>query len=209
MKSQILVVDDESRVRLALRTRLSRLGCEVVEAENLDQARRLLREHGHRISVVVLDLRLVSGAEEAGEESGLRFLRDESASVHACAECKRLHFSPDVIVLTAFASVPSCRAAFLAGITDYLDKNDTNVWKALEARVRDALASDRTDALHLSQRWFEDHFDEVLARYGGQVVALRGEEILAASAAVGQVRAALRERGVRDEDCLLVAVPKG
>ncbi len=81
-----LVVDDERPVRTATADMLASLGYEVVQAESGRRAIDLLREHGRRVKVVLLDLTM---PEMSGEQA-LRELRT------VCPETR-------VIVLTGYA----------------------------------------------------------------------------------------------------------
>lgn len=201
MQKKVLVIDDEKNVRLALRTRLSQLGCTVIEADGPGSGRELLAEHRHDLVLVILDLRLLKATEEEGEESGLEFLKERLVGAEACRDCKRMHFSPDVIVFTAWPSFPSCRAAFLAGVVDYIDKSSRNAWEDLEDRVRDTLDPAERRA---ARDWLEDHFGEAMEEHRGTIIALKGPKIVASAPTLAELRKVLADQGLRDEDCLLV-----
>ena len=75
--SRVLLVEDVTAMRLYLRLALERTGAEVIEAENLEQARRWLR-CGERPTSVLLDLELPDG-------HGLDLLREVPAGVPVAA----------------------------------------------------------------------------------------------------------------------------
>jgi two-component system, NtrC family, response regulator AtoC len=125
--SKILIVDDEAQVRLALRTRLAKFGADILEADSLAAAKSVLLQYRGDVCLVILDLHLVAAHEQEGQESGLQLLREHLGATFACIDCGHLRFNPNVIVLTAYPSVRSCRAAFMAGAFDFLDKNDPDV----------------------------------------------------------------------------------
>ncbi len=206
MGSKVLVVDDEPRVREALRLRLEHMGCEVIEADSRAKAEEVVSGHRPEIGLVILDLRLESLSEEDGSESGLRFLEERLTLQMMCSECGVAEFMPRVIVLTSYPNWPSCRKAFLAGVFDYLDKNDPGVWDILLEAVKNAL---RQPSLRtLSLRWIEDHFDEVQSRYGGRILALRGEEVVAEGPTLEEVGRIMTEKSLSRQDCFLVQVPE-
>ncbi|MDP6523710.1 MAG: response regulator [Kiritimatiellia bacterium] len=207
MATRILIVDDEAQVRLALRTRLARFKCDILEAEDLLSAKSVLSQHREEIRLVILDLRLVTAQEEEGQESGLHLLREELGATLACVDCGRLSFSPNVIVLTAHPSVRSCRAAFLAGAFDFLDKNDPNVWDSLIERVGAALNRPRGGPLYAARKWIEAHFEELISSHAGETIAMEGENIVAASSTLDEVREELSKKHIRPGDCLIVTVP--
>jgi NtrC-family two-component system response regulator AlgB len=99
----ILVVDDEKRIRSTLRLCLQALGCRVEEAANGPAVRVALERH--TFDLVLLDLRL-------GEENGLDLLplilaRNPSA---------------DVVIITAFAAIETAVQAIQTGARSYLPK---------------------------------------------------------------------------------------
>lgn len=208
MKAKVLVIHDHADVRLALRRELATLNCDLLEAATVEEARRLLAEHRHELSVVILDLRLVALAEKEGQESGLKLLKEELLSTRACLGCGGLRFNPDVIVLTAWPNVESCREAFLAGALDYLDKNDPNVWEKLLESAKKALERPRLSALFESRKWVESQFKYLLEKFGGQTVAIRDEQVVEAAGSFDELKAKLKSRELREEDHLLVAIGK-
>jgi len=205
MKPKVLVVDDESNVRLSLRRVLSSLDCEVLEAGTFDEAKRLLPHHWHEFRVVILDLRLVAAEEKEGQESGLLLLEEEPFG-QVCMGCLRVRFNPSVIILTAWPNVPSCRAAFLAGALDYLDKNEEKVWELLMERVKQALEASRGNTLIEARKWTEEHYGEILRDYTGQTIALDGKQVAEFASTLEELKAKLGGRRLHPEDFLLITV---
>ena len=210
MSKRLLIIDDEANVRLALRSRLSKLDCDVLEAATLEDATQLIIQHKRDLRVVILDLRLVAAQEEEGRESGLRLLKEELASPQICVERGLSRVSPgvSVIVLTAYPNVQSCREAFLAGAMDYLDKNDACVWDVLLDRVSLGLEHSKEQMMFAAKAWIDSHRDEVLREYTDQTLALRGENIVAAARSLDELKESLRGRGLNPDDCLFVTISK-
>ena len=103
--ARILVVDDERRIRFAIRSCLEAEGYEVFEAadgnEALDVALRVAPD------VMILDLAMPN-------LDGMRTLR-ELHSVHG-------QLKPRVIMLTAFASMPAAASAIALGASVFVEK---------------------------------------------------------------------------------------
>src|SRR5262249_51792036 len=103
MRMDILLIDDESGLRRTMRLTLENMGHRVAEAASGAQTRDLLREH--RFDVAFLDVRL-------GRETGLDLLPVLLQSPDP----------PDVVVVTAYASIDSAVEAMRRGAFDYLPK---------------------------------------------------------------------------------------
>src|SRR6185503_18878202 len=103
MKPVVLIVDDESSARYGMKRALETEGYSIVEAENLESARRAVETHSP--NVVLLDVRLAS-------ESGLDFL-PQLASRQS---------PPLGIVVTAHGSERMAVQAIKLGAYDYLAK---------------------------------------------------------------------------------------
>lgn len=100
---QVLVIDDEPRIRNSLTVCLEGEGCEVTEASNCEDALSEIR--GYSYDLVFLDLRLPG-------TSGMDFLPellDEQPHL-------------EVLVITAHSSIDSAVEAMRRGATDYLPK---------------------------------------------------------------------------------------
>ena len=61
-RATILIVDDEPELRNILSVGLGEYGHEVLEAENVEQAQRILRAHGE-VDIVISDVRMPGGAD--------------------------------------------------------------------------------------------------------------------------------------------------
>jgi len=102
----ILLVDDEAKIRTLLTKALIEDGNEVVATESGREARRLL---GQRLFDVLLVDNLMP------DMTGLDLIRDLAA---ATSENER----PQVLMMTAHATVESAIAAMKLGALDYLQK---------------------------------------------------------------------------------------
>src|SRR5712691_7071323 len=99
----ILLIDDEAGLRRTLRLTLESMSHRVLEAASGTQARELLNRH--RFDIIFLDVRL-------GREAGLDLL----------PLLLQQPGPPDVIVVTAYASIDSAVEAMRRGAFDYLPK---------------------------------------------------------------------------------------
>lgn len=100
---RILVVDDEMRIRRALKHCLERDGHTLTSVANADAARQAMHDGAYH--VVFLDLRL-------GAESGLDLI----------PELLDLHADLSIIVITAHATIGTAVEAMRRGASDYLPK---------------------------------------------------------------------------------------
>lgn len=108
MPTKILVVDDETRLR-SLLARLLRLeDYEVLEAENIQSGLALLRQHTD-VKVVLLDVRLPDG-------NGLETI----------PKVKQINSNIEILLLTAYGTIPDSVQAIKNGAFDYLVKGDDN-----------------------------------------------------------------------------------
>jgi DNA-binding NtrC family response regulator len=101
--ARVLVVDDEQKITKLLEGDLADVGHHVTTANDGETAVRLLRTK--RFDVVVTDLRL-------GAVDGLAVLRAAKESDDSIV----------VLLMTAYATVPSAVAAMRDGASDYLEK---------------------------------------------------------------------------------------
>jgi len=99
----VLVVDDDAAVRQTCCTIAEGMGCAVVGAGTITQARRILKLR--KVDVVLLDLKLPDGG-------GLALLEQVNS----------LYPETAVVVMTAFATVSSAVEAMRIGARDYLTK---------------------------------------------------------------------------------------
>jgi NtrC-family two-component system response regulator AlgB len=102
-RMDILLIDDESGLRRTMRLALESMGHRVTEAASGAQTRDLL--HQNRFDVAFLDVRL-------GRETGLDLL----------PLLIQQPSPPDVVVVTAYASIDSAVEAMRRGAFDYLPK---------------------------------------------------------------------------------------
>ncbi len=102
-KVKILVVDDEAIVRESLRDWLSDVGYEVLTAENGPQALEIIQKEEPRI--VIADL-VMPGMD------GLELLK----------MAKEISPSIEVIIITAYGSIPTAITAMREGAYDYIEK---------------------------------------------------------------------------------------
>ena len=146
MKSTVLVVDDEEKLRRVVELQLKTAGFEVEQAGSAEDALKL----ADRADVILTDLRLPG-------ISGLELL----------ANLRRQDSHTPVIVMTAFGSIETAVEAMKAGAVDFLPKPFsldhlmTVVNKALELRtLRD---ENRQLRAELGQRY---EFDNIVGRSG-------------------------------------------
>jgi two-component system, NtrC family, response regulator AtoC len=121
MAPRILVVDDERLIRWSLEQTLVKAGYDVETAENGAATARVLREDAP--DLVLLDLKLP-------DTDGIQVLRD----------LKESHPDIQVVIMTAYADVPTAVEAMRLGAYDYIakpidfDNLGVTLRNALEAR---------------------------------------------------------------------------
>ena len=118
----ILIVDDDSAVRLSLRILLRRQGYETCEASSPEEAVALVRSTA--VDLVLLDMNY--SRKTSGEE-GLILLR----------QIKIFRPEAQVILMTAWGSIPLAVEGIHAGAFDFITKPWNNV--ALMQRIETAL----------------------------------------------------------------------
>jgi DNA-binding NtrC family response regulator len=103
MKERLLIVDDETNVRLSFRMTLETEGYEIFEASSGEQAAQLLAKHS--FALAILDLRMpgMDGLELLAKmrESGIRV---------------------PAMIVTAYSDVPHAVKAMKLGAIDFLQK---------------------------------------------------------------------------------------
>jgi two-component system response regulator AtoC len=163
MKSTVLVVEDEEKLRRVVELQLKTAGYDVEQAGTAEEAIKL----ADRADVIITDLRLPG-------ISGLELLQ----------QLRSQDLRTPVIVMTAFGSIETAVEAMKAGAVDFLPKPFsidhlmTVVGKALEMRaLRD---ENRELRAELSQRY---EFDNII----GRSAAMR--EIFATIERVARTRA--------------------
>src|ERR1700751_2148225 len=103
MRPRILIVDDETNVRLNYRITLEMEGYEVTEAASASQALHELIEHD--FSVAILDMRLPG-------MDGLALL----------AKMREVGITVPAMIVTAYSDVPHAVRAMKLGAIDFLQK---------------------------------------------------------------------------------------
>jgi two-component system, NtrC family, response regulator AtoC len=102
--ARVLVVDDESNLRLVVRKELTRLGHEVEVASDGEEAWQLLEEKDFEVMLTDINMPRMNGIEL------LRRLRENHQN------------PPEVIMLTGYATMESAIEAMKLGAYDYLMK---------------------------------------------------------------------------------------
>jgi DNA-binding response OmpR family regulator len=104
MNKRILIVDDETNVRLNFRTTLETEGYEIFEARSGEEAVQLLAEH--TFALAILDIRMPTGMD------GLELL----------AKMQESGIRVPAMIVTAFSDVPNAVKAMKLGAIDFLEK---------------------------------------------------------------------------------------
>jgi DNA-binding NtrC family response regulator len=144
--ANILVVEDEPRMRRLLEISLGEEGHSVHTAEDAETGLKILRRNS--IDLAVTDLKLPG-------MNGLEFLE----------EIKRLNASTPVVVMTAYGSVETAVEAMKAGASDYVLKPFTMAEMKLvitkELDVQKVREENRSLREALGKRY---HFHNIIAR---------------------------------------------
>jgi two-component system response regulator AtoC len=165
--SSVLLVDDEPKIRQALEAALRDERYEVVAASNARDALRLL---GRRFfDVLVIDNMMP-------EMTGLDLLRELAA---ATAE----HDRPQVVVMTAYATIESAIEAMKLGAFDYLQK-PFEIDELLVV-VRRALDHGQ---LRLRHRYLLSERDEEFSHYGIVGRSRRMQEVIGTAELVAETK---------------------
>src|ERR1039457_4987499 len=124
-RSLVLVVDDDTALRLLMRESLEQAGFEVVEAEDGSKALQSFTERLSEIVLMDVEMPNMDGFE-------------------ACAALRRLRHGQDtpVLMVTGHDDVDSVHRAFEVGATDFQAKPIN--WALLGYRVRYILRASRT-----------------------------------------------------------------
>ena len=103
---QVLIVDDESDIRELINMTLSRMQINCLEAETLEQARDLLKQHGEKgIQLCLTDMRLPDG-------NGMELIY----------QIQKQYSQIPVAMITAHGNMTSAIEALKAGAFDFLNK---------------------------------------------------------------------------------------
>ncbi len=103
----ILIIDDEEKLRALLKRIISLEGYKVLDVTSIKAARQLLTTHS--IDIVMCDVKLSDG-------NGVDYTK----------EIKEKHPSVEVILLTAYGNIPDGVQAIKNGAFDYIVKGDDN-----------------------------------------------------------------------------------
>ncbi len=152
MRAKILIVDDETDIRMSLENRVAYMGHETLTAGDVKGAlRQILEEEPH---LVLLDLKL-------GTESGLdvlRHVRDISHPTQSREACDlqtpSAYTTPLIIMLTAFGTIELAVQAMQLGAFDFVPKPFTS--EHLAVVINKALA---TVDLHRQVNWLHRKID--------------------------------------------------
>jgi DNA-binding NtrC family response regulator len=106
---QVLLIDDEEKLRGLLARIIGLEGIEILQAADLKSASRILDAHAHQIDVVLCDVKLPDG-------NGVEF----------AGKIKTLYPLLEVILLTAYGNIPDGVLAIKNGAFDYIVKGDDN-----------------------------------------------------------------------------------
>ncbi len=128
---QVLVIDDEEEVRIAVGRRLRRQGYEIAEAPSAEEGVKLIQEAEEPFDVIVTDMSMDQ------PESGLQILH---------AAFSRDLFA-EVIVMTAFGNVGNAVECMRRGAFDYIEKNQPGVdtYEMLTIKIDQAMDRRRRD----------------------------------------------------------------
>lgn len=107
MRANILIIDDEEKLRSLLKRIIGLEGFNVYEASDLKHAKKILDKE--EIDVVLCDVKLPDG-------NGVEFIR----------QVKPLYPSAEIILLTAFGNIRDGVQAMKNGAFDYITKGDDN-----------------------------------------------------------------------------------
>jgi DNA-binding NtrC family response regulator len=163
--SSVLLVDDEPKLRARLQAALADEGLEVVAAGDAREARRLLSSR--LFDVLVVDNLMP-------DMTGLDLIRDLAGTM---PEAER----PQIVMMTAYATVESAIEAMKLGAFDYLPKPFEV--DELIVVVRRALEHDR---LRLHHRYLLSERDEEFQHYGIVGRSRRMQEVIRTAELVAQ-----------------------
>jgi DNA-binding NtrC family response regulator len=152
-KFQVLVVDDLEVQRVAIGGAVEATGLpvEVTYANSVASAKRKIREHRLPFDLLVLDLRLIVGAE----------------GLDCVGPAKDRYRSSRTLIYTAHPTPETMRRAFKAGADDYISKLSDDSTGELQAAVKQLLLrSDEREALR-KQREAQERAEAAYAEHRG------------------------------------------
>ncbi|RYG45402.1 MAG: response regulator, partial [Chitinophagaceae bacterium] len=103
----ILIIDDEEKLRSLLKRIITLEGYNVIEADSLKIARKMLEKE--QVDIILCDVKLPDG-------NGVDFVR----------EIKQGFVQTEIILLTAYGNIRDGVQAMKNGAFDYLTKGDDN-----------------------------------------------------------------------------------
>jgi CheY-like chemotaxis protein len=196
-KRAVYVVDDDLQVRDVLSLAMKeRFGADVEIASSPQEAVEMLyarqKQADPPIDLVILDMHMPFSLEETlvDQESGVRALRAIRKVFLRPVDC-------NVIVFTAYPSIPNCVAAMKAGATDYISKvsMDSETPESefglplLLRKCEEILFPDRcTDKRFPDEEWFDSNEHWLRRNCGGKWVAFLTPEQAATSGQQGNER---------------------
>src|SRR4051812_28620900 len=130
MKQRLLIVDDESAIRVLLRTMLEKEGYEVLEAADAAAMRELLS--GPQPDVIMLDLKL-----------------PDSDGIDLLPLVKKNWPTSEVIVLTGHATIDAAVATTKAGAYDFQKKpfDPKGLLLCIERAIEHKVLTEETSSL--------------------------------------------------------------
>lgn len=165
-KTTILLVEDETDQREALRALLVEEDCEVTEAEGEQQAKELL--DGQKFDIVISDMWLES------RDSGLRLPSLLKSPFH-------LGLHTALIIYTAYPAYRQCVEAMRLGAYDYISKLEDNAIAVLIESCKKATVEIKEWAEDRDHVYVQDNQDKLFAEYGERWIAVRGQEVICSS----------------------------
>ena len=167
----VLLADDDTKVREALRQEFEAHDYHVEEASNIEEALRVIGRND--IDAVVVDMRMPE------ELDGLRLLR------------AALHYgigrpSTPVIIFTAFESFENCVDSMKAGASDYIPKSacgENTIGKVVRRCI--ALIKEASGAEEPVGPWLMKNYKDLVSEFGGQRIAVLAGNVAGCCAAHG------------------------
>lgn len=178
---KVLVIDDEAdilkQIEKAIASEEGPDGKPYEVLALVDHNEAVQRLGGERFDVVVTDMLMGDDDEE-----GLKILR------------KLTDKSPITIVLTAYPRIPICVASMHAGAWDYLEKSPADGSDAYENLLRSMREAYEYRQRHPNAgrtnpdtRWVQEHLGELTKEYGGEVIAVVDQKVVAHDESYGKV----------------------
>lgn len=203
---RVLVVDDLSHARLAIKTTIMDAvqSCEFVEAKNATEAEQVLKRE-EPFDLVVIDLKL-------GEPD-----KDGITLVEVIKQVLNRYSPTRIIVYTAYPTVETACEAYEAGADSYISKNYIDATAKLQKKakelleqvdIRESLRRQR-EAYRHAEKTFANNKKNWIEKYGGNFVIVKNGEVLASEKDPYEVWKLLNEKYTRNERCdiAIIQVP--